>query len=535
MRKIVIFLILSSIIVSCARVGTPGGGAKDETPPKFLSSSPDTLATKVNPKIKEIILNFDEYILVKDISKQVIISPPPRVMPSITPNSIARKYISVRFFEPLLENTTYTLSFGSGIQDNNEGNKLEDFSYTFSTGDKIDSLQISGRVRQSLEKAQAPSTLVSLYKIETDTLGKDSVNLKGKPYYVSRIDTVGNFKLSHLHEGKFRLIAFNDLNSNLIPDVGKEITGFSPEIVNPVQGLDYDIVLSPVRQPYRTIGAEQYGQGIIKLKFKGTPEKISVIPVDKDFPPFKTDHSPYADSLYVYFNNKELKNTEKKFRIKFLTQYKERSDTLNVLYDNTIETTLELSPVEKEVTPSTYFALKSNNYIKEVDKSKIEILKNKTPIDFTSEIDSVNNKNVHIKFPVSFDSEYQAQINAGAFKDFLGQENTDTLSYTIRTKKQSEYGNLSIRIQNKPASKFFFQLMNEKYQVLENIYGEEDTFNFKNLLPGKYLIRILVDENSNGFWDTADLENFIPAEKTFIYPDPVNIRAFWDINEVWIL
>ncbi|MDR1877501.1 MAG: Ig-like domain-containing protein [Flavobacteriaceae bacterium] len=535
MQKITGFLILSSIIISCARVGTPSGGSKDETPPRFLSSKPDTLATKVATKTEEITLNFDEYVVVKDISTQFIISPPPRITPSVSPSSTARKYVSVRFFEPLLENTTYTLNFGSGIQDNNEGNKLENFSYTFSTGDKIDSLQLSGQIKQSLEKNPAGSTIVSLYKVEKDTLGNDSVNLKNKPYYVSRTDTVGRFKLEHLHEGRFRLIAFNDLNSNMIPDTEKEITGFISEIVNPAQDANYDLVLSPVKQPYRAVAAEQDGQGIIKVKFKGNPEKVSVTPVDEDFPPIKIEHQPYADSLYIYFNNKELKNAEKKSRIKFLAQYREKSDTLSALYDNEIKTELTLSPIEKEVTPSSDFILKSNNFIVQVDKSKMEIRKNKEPIDFITEIDSLDSRNTTIKFPIAFDSEYQLQFNAGAFKDFLDQENIDTLSYTIKTKKQSEYGNLNIKIQNKPASRFFFQLMTEKYQVLENIYGEEEVFNFRNLKPGKYLIRILVDENNNGFWDLADLENFIPAEKTYIYPKPVEVRAFWDINEVWIL
>ena len=109
------------------------------------------------------------------------------------------------------------------------------------------------------------------------------------------------------------------------------------------------------------------------------------------------------------------------------------------------------------------------------------------------------------------------------------------MSYVIKTKKQNEFGNLSIRLQNKPDSKFFFQLVNEKYEVLENIYGSQDTFVFQNMKPGKYLIRILVDENNNGIWDPADLENFKPAEPTYLYPNVIDVRPLWDINEVWIL
>lgn len=535
MYKIIKILVVSSLIISCARVGSPSGGPKDITPPKFLGSKPDTLATNVNPNTKEIVLNFDEYVILRDIAQQVIISPPPAITPTISPVGTARKYVTVRFYEPLLSNTTYTINFGSSIQDNNEGNKLNNFSYTFSTGNTIDSLQVNGTVRQSLKKELANPTIVSLYKIEKDKSGKDSVNLKNKPYYISRVDSAGNFKLKHLHEGKYRLLAFNDLNSNLIPDTDKEMVGFAAKDINPLYPETYSLVLSPVKQSYKFLKAEQEGQGIIKVKFKGHPNKLSITPVDRDFPSYKIEHQPFADSLYVYFNNAEFKKTEKKFRIKLLLKYLQKVDTLNLLYDNTLKSELSITPIEKEVSPTTCFMLKASNYINRIDKNRIDVSKNNEPINFNAEIDSLNAKNIAIKFPVAYDTEYKVTIKDQSFKDFLNQTNKDTLSYIIKTKKQNEFGNLSIRLQNKPDSKFFFQLVNEKYEVLENIYGSQDTFIFQNMKPGKYLIRILVDQNNNGIWDSADLENFKPSEPTYLYPNVIDVRPLWDINEVWIL
>ncbi|WP_128330819.1 Ig-like domain-containing protein [Apibacter sp. HY039] len=535
MQKALNLFILSCLVISCARVGTPSGGPKDITPPKFLGSKPDTLAVKVDTKIKEITLNFDEYVIVKDISKQVVISPPPKITPSIEPSSTARKYISIKFFEPLENNTTYTINFGSAIQDNNEGNKLTNFSYTFSTGNRIDSLSLSGRVRQSLERDPPKSVLVSLYKIYQDSLGKDSINLKNKPYYISRTDSTGAYKLTHLHQGNYKLIVFNDLNSNLLLDPAKENAGFYTQSVDPQKGETYDLILSPLKQAYKAVGAEQESLGVIKFKFKGNPENIKIKPLEKNFPEIKQNHKPFADSLYIYFNSKELKGLDKKGRIKFLTQYKEKKDTLNVLYDPKSESELTLSAEEKEITPSTIFTLKSNNYIDQVNKKKIELLKGKEPMDFDAEIDEGDARKLNIKFPITFDTTYEIKINSEAVQDFLGQKNKDTLSYSIQTKKQSDYGNLSLRIQNKPDSKFFFQLLTEKYETIQEIYGEKDFFEFKNLKPGKYIIRILVDENNNGIWDAADIEHFIPAEKTYIYPVPIDVRAFWNLNEVWVL
>jgi hypothetical protein len=522
-------------IISCARVGSPSGGPKDITPPKFLSSKPHNLATHVSPNTKEIELYFDEYVILKDIAQQVIISPPPRVTPSLSPVGSARKYVTVRFHEPLLVNTTYNINFGSGIQDNNEGNKLNNFSYTFSTGDKIDSLQVNGTVKQSLKMGLAEPTMVSLYKIEKDKSGKDSINLKNKPYYISRVDSLGNYKLEHLHEGNYKLLAFNDLNLNLIPDTEKEIIGFITKEINPIHAESYDLILSPVKEPYQVIGAKQEGQGMIKVKFKGNPDKLTIIPVDQSFPSYRIDHQSFTDSLYVYFNNKEIKKTEKKFRIKLLVKYRQKADTVNLLYDNTLKSDLLLQPNDKEISPTSYFMLTATNYIDLINKDRIEVIKNSKPVNFSTEIDSLNAKKITIKFPVSYDSEYKVTIKDNAFQDFLNQKNKDTLSYIIKTRKQNEFGNLNIKIKNKPESKFFFQLLNEKYEIMENIYGSQDTFVFQNMRPGKYLIRILVDENNDGNWDRADIENFKPAEPTYLYPNLIEVRPLWDINEVWIL
>ena len=272
------------------------------------------------------------------------------------------------------------------------------------------------------------------------------------------------------------------------------------------------------------------------MKLKGNPDKLSLTPIDPSITSYKVQHQPFSDSLYFYFNSNEIKKTEKKFRVKLLLKNNQKADTINLLYDNTLKSDLALSPVEKEITPtSSYLTLKSSNFIKLIDKNKIEVSKNKQPIDFSSQIDSLNAKQLIIKFPVSYDTEYKVTLKDGACKDFLDQKNKDTLSYIIKTKRQNEFGNLKIQLKNKPSSKFFFQLLNEKYDILENIYGSEDTFTFQNLNPGKYLIRILVDENNNGVWDKADVDIFKPAEPTYLYPNMIDVRPLWNINEVWIL
>src|SRR5690606_33625264 len=126
--------------------------------------------------------------------------------------------------EPLQENTTYNINFGNSLQDNNEGNKLSYFQFVFSTGNYIDSLEISGKTKIPSAKKQPENLLVGLFKI--DSAYNDSVVLKEKPFYVSRTDSAGNFKLNYLHPGKYQMIAFDDEAQNMQFDLGKEKFGF---------------------------------------------------------------------------------------------------------------------------------------------------------------------------------------------------------------------------------------------------------------------------------------------------------------------
>ncbi|TWP28047.1 hypothetical protein ETU08_10050 [Apibacter muscae] len=535
MQRFVYIFCLTYLFTSCARMSMPEGGPKDINPPKFLGSNPKMFATNVDVNTKDLTLDFDEYMLVKDVDKQVVVSPPPQTSLVITPTSSAQKKLTVRFSEPLEKNTTYTINFGSSIQDNNEGNQLKNFSYIFSTGDYIDSLELSGKVQKSLNKDWDPSTVIGLYKVVKDSLGNDSINLKNKPYYITKIDSAGNFSLKNLHEGNYRLFAFTDLSSNLILDTKNEAAGFYPDIINPQLSSAYSITLSPIKQLYKAEKISQEAQGILKVNFKGNPKEVTIQPLDSNFPSYDIDHKPFSDSLYLYFNNKKFIDKEKKFKLEFLVESSNNKDTLSLVYDNSKESPLKLAQSHKEVTPTQSLTLESNNYIKTIDTNLIKVFKDSDTLDFLAVIDSTDTKKINLNFPVSYDSNYKIEINKNAIEDFLGHKNEDSIVYSLKTKKQNELGNLNIEIQNKPTSNFFFQLLDDKGKIIENIYGNNDSFNFKNLIPGTYSIRILVDENNNGFWDLLDLENLIPAEKTYLYPKAIEVRPYWDLNETWVL
>ena len=173
-----LLFILALSVAGCAKRGSITGGLKDTIAPVMRSSSPENFSTNFNAK--EIRITFDEYVKIKDVNKQLIISPPMQSAPVVTPTN-ASKYINIRIKDTLQPNTTYSFNFGSSIQDNNEGNSYQQFKYVFSTGTYIDSLEVSGTVKDAFNKDVENFVSVMLY--EVDEKFTDSVVYKQNHEY----------------------------------------------------------------------------------------------------------------------------------------------------------------------------------------------------------------------------------------------------------------------------------------------------------------------------------------------------------------
>ena len=182
----------AALLAGCASIGNPSGGRRDETPPRLLRARPADGSLNFNGN--RIVLDFDEYVNVKDPTTSVVISPPGDAMPRV---SAQGRRVSVNFTDSLLPNTTYTIDFGSAIEDNNEGNKLENFSYSFSTGDHIDSLRIAGMVLSAEALEPMQRKIVGVHSNLAD-----SALTKLKFDRVARTDDRGRFSIEGLAPGK---------------------------------------------------------------------------------------------------------------------------------------------------------------------------------------------------------------------------------------------------------------------------------------------------------------------------------------------
>ena len=186
-----LFVLIVLLLNSCANIVAPTGGQKDITPPKVLKTEPENFSTHF--KGNTISLYFDELVQLKDESRVMLISPPPDKMPEAR---LKGKSVILTLPGILKENTTYSIQFGSSIQDNNEGNALNNYTYVFSTGDVIDSLSVDGSVLSADKLTAMPKIIVCLY-----TSTDDSVIFKEKPRYLARTDENGHFLLYHIASG----------------------------------------------------------------------------------------------------------------------------------------------------------------------------------------------------------------------------------------------------------------------------------------------------------------------------------------------
>ena len=540
MKKLVVASLFITGIFSfnsCARIGSPSGGPKDETPPVLEWARPDTLATNVSTNLKEIELHFDEYVQVKDYNKNVVVSPPLEKNPIVFPQSLAEKTVLIKLQAPLQANTTYSFNFGDAIQDYNEGNKLSNFSYVFSTGNYIDSLSVKGKVYPGFDFELPKKTLVGLYKI--DETYNDSIILKNKPYYISRVDEKGNYNLKYLSPGDYKIIAFEDVIENSKYDPSKEKIAFKNEILSLKGDEVVDLKLFKEKPKYRVTNSEMKGVGQIVFRTEGAEEDIKVIPVGKEFKTAFVDSHFEKDSVNFWFNPNVDKLENKTERLRFAVQHKDKVDTLSVLYKTPIqEYKINFNSFnDSKFQPNQNYKIAGTAPIKSIDKSLINVFKDTIAIPFDVRIDDVDKQVVLFDFKKDLGEKYEINVFPNAITDIFEAKN-DTLVYQFNTGVREDFGNLRVKVTNLEEDvPVILQLIKrgKGFEVVEERKSVSKVFEFNHLNPGEYYLRLLVDENRNGIWDSGNLLTGTQPEPVYIYPSKITIRALWDTDETWII
>jgi uncharacterized protein (DUF2141 family) len=526
-----ISLLLLVIIVSCAKRGTITGGLKDTIAPALKISFPENFNT--NFKGNEIKLVFDENVKLKNLNKQLVISPPMKYEPIISPTT-ATKSISIKIKDTLQANTTYSFNFGQSIADNNEGNPLNQFKYVFSTGNHIDSLALGGRIKDAYDIEVEPFVSVMLYEVNDSF--KDSVIYKENPRYITNtLDSLKTFRLENLKAGKYMLIALKDLNNNNKFDPKKEKIGFIKHLITIPNDTVYELELFKETLPFKAFKPAQASGNRLLMSYEGNMKLAEsrpniVLQNNAIILPTVITQFPKKDSLQIWYkpikaDSLALIVKKNSYKNNFSFKIKDqKKDTLSItaLQNGTLHFRDRFSL--ETVTPLVAF-----------DNSKIQLTnKDSIAVAFTTKYDDFNQK-LFFEFKKEPSEKYTLTVLPGALTDFFDVSN-DTLSYKLITQSPSDYGNLRVQLQNVKYFPVIVELTNKKGDIIAAEYSENNTtVDFNLLEPALFTLRIIYDQNKNKVYDTGNYLEKKYAEEVIYFSKEIDIRANWDVEQVFDL
>ena len=523
-----ISFLLVFLMLSCAKRGSITGGLKDTLAPVLKYSSPKNMST--NFEGDEIILGFDEYVKLKNLNKQLIISPPMKHEPLILPTT-ASKVITIKIKDTLQPNTTYSFNFGQSIADNNEGNAINQFKYIFSTGPYIDSLSISGQIKDAYEKNVDNFVSVMLYEVN-DTF-KDSIIYKQSPRYITNtLDSLRTFKLENLKAGKYLLVALKDKGGNNRYNPKDDKIGFLKHYITVPNDTVFELELFkevlPLKafKPIQASGNRLYLPYEGKQDFKTSKPKIVLKHGDEVLETIVTAF-PKKDSLQVWY--KPLKADSLSMEVSRDTYNKRFSFKVKDIKKDT----LNIKAVQNGVINfRDRFTLESATPLVKFDKSKIRLVnKDSVAVDFTTEYDEFEQK-LYVDFKKEPVDKYNVTFFPGALTDFYEKTN-DTLAYKLTTKEHADYGNLVLNLRNVKRFPIIVEITNKKGDVvLASAYSEGNTkITFDLLQPEAFTLRITYDDNKNKRYDAGSFLNKTYSEEVFYYQKEVDVRTNWDVDE----
>lgn len=517
------------------------GGPKDEDPPKLISSDPADQSTGIRPE--KIVLTFDEYVGLDNPTKGVVITP--KINKDLVEFTALKNTITVLLKQELEDSTTYVFDFQKSVVDISERNPAEQLKLVFSTGNQIDSLNLSGRLQFAFSegKEDYKNVLVGIYPLE------DSTDVfTAPPYYLGQVDTLGKFNLSNLKAGAYRAYAWRDANGNLKADFKTEDYDFLPDTLllhpdrqdsayfnlskadlTPIKilrtgnfGKNFDVILNrnPLESKVEIKGLGEdifYVQGEKRLRFypknpnqDSIPLKLSVqdsVGFGKDslvwakFP--ASERRPEKLSLQVNSGKSFYQNLKMEFTFnKPITQI--RLDSLGIKADSLF------IPIRKEMLS---FA----------DSSRRDVLRIKTFLPDSLATELVTLFAADSTFQ-DIEGEYNEKKVEANYRKLLRKNLADGISGSI----EGTSGPLVI------------QLINGKKEIAyEQTLKEGGKFSFSLLDPGTYSLRIIEDQNGNGIWDPSNYTQRRSAERVFYYEGEdktrdLVIRGGWTLEDLLI-
>ncbi|WP_207421711.1 Ig-like domain-containing protein [Desertivirga brevis] len=527
--KLILLTLISTyfLLNSCASIQQPTGGPKDTIAPKILRETPKNFTTNFNSP--QINIELDEYFKLNNIGKEISLSPDVNKQPDYR---IKKKTLNVKFQDTLEANTTYTINFGNAIADYNEGNLLKNYVYVFSTGNKIDSLSISGTVINSLTKKPQLDATVFIIPMARDTIfGKRKANI------FTTTDSSGNFKLRYLKEGSYKIYSvFEKEGGDKIYNSTNEEVAFlnDPiELKKDVNGIQLQLFKEEptvFRVTDRKI--ENSGRIIITYNQKLPNPSLRILGPDelnrnstREFS--KTGDTALLwtkdmtfDSLQVVINNNSIPLDTVVLRRSKRDDYKQ-------------DITITDNAGNSRIKPGNDYTLTFSSPVASIDTKNIILLQDSVPVkNFRFEKDTSSTRRYNLKYSWKAEKNYDLSIPEGAVRGLYGGK-SKIFKRTFQRDVEENYGNLSIRFTITDTTKnYLIQLLNEQEEIINSrSIKKNSVLNYTTYPVGKYSFRIVYDENNNDKWDTGNVKKGLQPEKTWNAPTEITLRANWDLEE----
>ena len=524
----IVFLFLLSF-TDCAKKGRPSGGLRDTIAPVILRSAPENFTT--NFKNNEIRITFDEFIKLKDISKELIISPPLKYAPIITPLSVS-KVLKIKILDTLKDNTTYSFNFGNSIQDNNEGNLFPNYKYVFSTGSYIDSLTLKGTAIDALLPVTDFPTTVALYQV--DQSYKDSLVFLEKPTYITTtINETNNFELSNLKQGTYQLIALKEQTRNYTFQPKTDKIGFYKDLITiPTDSL-FELRLFKEVPDFKPTRPKLESSNRISFGYEGKTDnyQITLLTQMEDDFQYRIIKQPGRDTLNFWFKPKVTEDS-----LVFVTKNKLQIDTTTVRFRELYSDSLRLTAInDRLISLGDTLKLKANTPLVAINSEKISVVtKDSLAIDFVAQINTKENA-AQIVFDKQEEQLYSITLRNGALTDYLSNIN-DSVVYRQQVKPIADFASLNLTLDNADEFPLLIELIDEKFKVVKQTYLEANApVFFEHINPGKYFIRLIVDQNKNKIWDPGNFLDKLAPERVVYYPSIIELRANWSWSETFTL
>ncbi len=534
--------ILGALIIlllsSCAKQSTPTGGPRDKDAPKLLESNPKN--ESINTKPEQIILTFDEYIKLENPSKGIIITP--RINKDEVEFTALKDMVTVKLNQELEDSTTYVFNFQKSVVDISEDNPAENLKLVFSTGNTIDSINLSGRILFHFPpvKPDYTNVVVGIYPV-----GDTTDVFTAQPYYLSQVDTTGSFKISNIKNGLYRAYAWKDANGSLKAESKSEEYDFLIDTLNleentenltfnlskadltPIRilrsaafGKNFDVVIN--RDPVETkIQNENLGK---KYFYTTDDSRIRIYPKEAT-----TDTIPFQ----IHIKDSVGFTKDSLIWAKFPTsERKPEKLEINVnsgksFYQN-LEIELKFNKPVLTINPDSLF-------ISYDSASRIPI---QTSMMSFSDSTSRSLLKINLSIPDSLTKEiFTLNASDSTFQDIEGQFNEKSLSANYRKleRKNLADGISGEIIGAKPP--FIIQLVNEKDDLIKEQFLENSTkYEFSLLEPGTFKIRVIEDINGNKRWDPSNFVQKRSAERIFYFfnedlEQALIVRSGWTLEE----